>query len=299
MLGYISKDTGLAHYQLRTHQLTNQEMSTGKQDRDALVTAYDEGKEILTVKNIVAKAYQFIRRSLYPAIPPFLQTVTYMLQTGQYMLSSDFVSVYRKMDLDEAEALWSIIWRPKEATKDATFKILFDPRYTSKKGQDRYFLGGVRTIEPDTASSISPIAINNNNLATTLVDHMRNSQKRSRSSTERSPNYPTEDFTALPSAHSGNDDITYEIDETGDSSIVTELNVSTYVVERICPDHVDEMLTQVQQLRLQREKLFQGFRYTSNTNVNPSSLQSSSSSHQLSTYNNRSASSNYDDIYDV
>eukprot|EP00597_Dinobryon_sp_UTEXLB2267_P008341 CAMPEP_0170090478 /NCGR_PEP_ID=MMETSP0019_2-20121128/24330_1 /TAXON_ID=98059 /ORGANISM="Dinobryon sp., Strain UTEXLB2267" /LENGTH=194 /DNA_ID=CAMNT_0010309917 /DNA_START=713 /DNA_END=1297 /DNA_ORIENTATION=+ len=193
------------------------------------------------------------------------------------------------MDLDEGEALWSIIWKPKSATRDMVSKILFDPRsFSCRTATFRYYLGVIRTIEPDNecdgnATSSTPIDTTNfPNRASALVSHMK-STASSFTTLQNPPHYPEGDFIPLPQSDDG---ASYQIDTTAGEVAVIDVDLNNL----ICPDHIDEMLHQVRQLRGEREKLFEGFQYRAPGGV-------SSSSALTTPATSRSTRSSYDDVY--
>jgi len=51
-----------------------------------------------------------------------------MLQSGEYILSPDFVSQYRKLSLEETQSLWTIVHDPEAASVTMVMKLVFDPR---------------------------------------------------------------------------------------------------------------------------------------------------------------------------
>jgi len=105
MIGYITKDQGQAHYQIRTHNLTRQELSFGRRDHDALLTSFDDAKKIITMKNFFSESYKFNMRCMHPAVVPVHYAILYMIQSGAYILSPDFISNFKKINLKEAGIL--------------------------------------------------------------------------------------------------------------------------------------------------------------------------------------------------
>jgi hypothetical protein len=120
--------SGQPHYQIRTHNVTPQELSFGRRDHDALLTSYDDSKKVLNLKNIFNESYKFNMRSLYPVIAPIQFVICYMIQSGNYILTPDFITTNRKIDLSEAETLWKMVFNPKEVNVTDVMKLLFDSR---------------------------------------------------------------------------------------------------------------------------------------------------------------------------
>jgi hypothetical protein len=103
-------------------------LSFGRRDHDALLTSFDDNKKILNLKNIFNEAYRFNMRCLHPAVVPIQYAVLYMLQSGSYILSPDFISTFKKMDLHEAQILWHMVFLPQESTLQGVLSLLFDAR---------------------------------------------------------------------------------------------------------------------------------------------------------------------------
>lgn len=64
---------------------------------------------------------------MYPAVVPIHYAVLYMIQSGSYILSPDFISVFKKIDLDQAKILWEMTHKPQEAVLDDVLTLLFNP----------------------------------------------------------------------------------------------------------------------------------------------------------------------------
>ena len=118
------------------------ELAEGRNCHSNMVTSsYDESRKVITVKNLMQELFKFNRRCMMPIIVPVLFGVTYMIQSGNYILSPDFISSYRKIDLHEAEILWGMINKPKDTTVEGVRALLFDPRsYSPKASYSRTLL---------------------------------------------------------------------------------------------------------------------------------------------------------------
>lgn len=62
----------------------------------------------------------------------------FRLPIGNYILTPDFISTYKKIDLDEATILWDVIHDPSSTTVEDIKKLVFDRRYTDRR--KRYYL---------------------------------------------------------------------------------------------------------------------------------------------------------------
>lgn len=70
MVGYITKDETRPSYQIRTHYISPQELSEGRQDHMAMCTSYDDNKKLITMRNMVAEIFKFNLRMFFPFVVP-------------------------------------------------------------------------------------------------------------------------------------------------------------------------------------------------------------------------------------
>ena len=115
---------GQAHYQIRTHNLT---LLCGRRDHDALLTSFDDAKKIITMKNFFSESYKFNMRCMHPAVVPVHYAILYMIQSGAYILSPDFISNFKKINLKEAGILWNMTHKPGETVIDDVLTLIFHP----------------------------------------------------------------------------------------------------------------------------------------------------------------------------
>lgn len=158
MLGYCTKDAGKPHYQLRTHNVSRMELATGRKDHDAMMTSYDDAKKILNVRNIFNECFKFTMRSFYPVLPPIHYVLLYMIQSGGYMFSSDFITVQRKTDFAEAKILWDLVHDPRSATIEDVMNMIFNPRSYGPKESKRYYMAGVQRLDSDDLPPANTLA---------------------------------------------------------------------------------------------------------------------------------------------
>ena len=62
-----------------------------------------------------------------------------MIQGGDYVLSPDFISTYRKIDYDDADIMWNIVLHPTETTIKQLLSLLFNCDTNVRKSSLRYF----------------------------------------------------------------------------------------------------------------------------------------------------------------
>lgn len=183
-------------------------MDQGRREHAALLSTFDDSKKVVNVKSFFLDCYRFNRRAFYPCIVPIEYVVTYMVQSGNYVLSPDFINAFRKMDLDEARAYWEMIHEHEQTSVDDVMRIIFDPRSYDKRSRKRYFmthsslLNRQGTIAPTVTSSVNnndPTTPGTNNIATRIITQCRAVSSASTDSGPRQqPQYPEEDFVPLP-----------------------------------------------------------------------------------------------------
>ena len=66
-------------------------------------------------------------RCMHPAVVPIQYAILYMLQSGSYILSPDFISIHKKIDLTEANILWKMVHKPAQVVLSELMQILFNP----------------------------------------------------------------------------------------------------------------------------------------------------------------------------
>ena len=72
-------------------------------------------------------------RCMHPAVVPIHFAILYMIQSKSYILSPDFISVFKKIDLSEARVLWNMVYNPDEVTMNDVMALLFNPLSYGKK----------------------------------------------------------------------------------------------------------------------------------------------------------------------
>lgn len=78
-------------------------------------------------------------RCMHPAVVPIHFAIMYMIQSKAYILSPDFISVFKKIDLSEARVLWNMVFNPDDVTLDDVMTLLFNPLSYGKKVSNLHF----------------------------------------------------------------------------------------------------------------------------------------------------------------
>ncbi len=85
------------------------------------------------MKNFFSECYKFNMRCMHPAVVPIQYAVLYMIQSSSYILSPDFISNYKKIDLNEARVLWEMTHTPGTVCIEDIMTLLFNPLSYGKK----------------------------------------------------------------------------------------------------------------------------------------------------------------------
>jgi hypothetical protein len=98
-----------------------------------MLTSFDDAKKVINFKNLFNECYRFNMRCMHPAVVPIHFALLYMIQSGSYILSPDFVSTFKKMALNEASILWGMTFSPAKTTLADVMTLLFNPLSYGKK----------------------------------------------------------------------------------------------------------------------------------------------------------------------
>ena len=172
------------------------------------------------------------------------------MQSSEYVLCPDFITTYRKVDLSEANSLWSIIHQPSKTTIDIILQIVFHGRSYGPKVVPRYYLAGA--VDDNSSAYYDRIDKSGLNMASNLVNHMReNKVTRQRQNLDNTiGNSTDQEYIPLP----GDLLPLFSIDTVGDPTQVHE--------DLVCPLTIGDMMLIVRTLRDKRSQLM------ANTQVN-------------------------------
>ena len=119
MLGYIQKDSGLAHYRLLVHNISDEDLQRGRVAYAGVRDDPDEGRIAINKGNLPKLAVRLWRTHLKPLEVPLDHTLKFMLQSDMYIPTAQWVmSPYgRGMENDRAQALYEML---VDGAKNAT-----------------------------------------------------------------------------------------------------------------------------------------------------------------------------------
>ena len=215
-----------------------------------MLTSFDDSKKIINSKNLINECFRFNQRSLWPAIVPIPYCLLYMLQSGEYIFTPEFITFYKKIDLEEANVMWSMIHHPSATTLDMILKLIFNGRSYSPRDLDkcRYFMIAASNL----SSSMSASQYN------AVSRHDSKNQTQSTAShiidTIRAANV----VRMAPQLEFNDDFIQLDDDQCSTASN----NEST------CPEHIDDMLIIVRKLRTQSTPVSTSTSSSSSSSVN-------------------------------
>lgn len=200
-----------------------------------------------------------------------------MLQSGEYIFTPEFITFYKKLDLEETTVMWEMIHTPSSTTLDMILKLIFNPRSYSPRELEkcRYFLIAASNLSSSMSSSQYTAQTShtifeeaNKSKANRIIETIRNANVVNISTQQ---NIDT-DYVPLP-----NDD-----DCSENSSI--DLTQS-------CPAHIDDMMVIVRKLRTQQ--------YSVNGPIVNSTISSSSCTPASETQNHKTPQEKQASIYDT
>ena len=188
-----------------------------------------------------------------------------MIQSGEYIPCGEFISIYKKTDLSEAQVLWDMIHKPAQTTIDMVIKLMFN--FNSVSSRKRYY------TENNTSSNTSDVLTNplpeGINAASRLINLCRSVPRP-----ESNPEHINEDYIALPELTLY--DNIFTIDTVGEP-------VQEPVTSFECPDNIEDMIVIVRRTRRQIEQsqiqasVPRTFQSSSSSSSPPPSSSSSSS----------------------
>ncbi len=289
MVGYITKDQGMSHYQLRSHQITQREIDEGRREHAAMASNYDENKKVISFRSLFSDSWKFNQRSFEPAVVPIDACLAYMIQSGSYSLSPEFVmSSYKKLDFAMAQTYWRMMHEPKSTTMDEVRNLMFDSRTFHKGLRKRYFESPLYEVRQEGSSSPTIIAGSADSIPTVtpqkhqslvskLVDQCREGVNTMQTP-ERLPIYPDEDedlvtFTEERSPARVIEILNQEGRMIGSSSALDHIDDDDFE----CPPTLTEMMNVTAKLRERRLKQLGHKRLRSSAEATPTASHDSSS----------------------
>jgi hypothetical protein len=177
-----------------------------------------------------------------------------MIQSGEYMLSTDFVQNYKKVNFKESTSIWKIIWAPNQATLDDILLIVFDPREFDKKVKNfynifylslftcnsleqisyRYWVEGLRQTNSSQSinvPTVQPPIEGDKSRVGNIIDHIRSKAIPDR---KRKGIPDEEDFIKLPISKEEEDGERFFFDTSKTSNVEADLC--------ICPPTLAQMM---------------------------------------------------------
>lgn len=108
--------------------MNRKDLQSGKSAYRCQTTSYDENKKVLTPRNLISEVYKFAMRCLHPVIVPIRYCVLYAMQSGSYIPSPEWLKLYNKMDAQQSEYTWNLLFKPRECRLQHVDQIFFDFR---------------------------------------------------------------------------------------------------------------------------------------------------------------------------
>lgn len=226
-------------------------MAAGRQSHDYVKCSYDDNKRVLPLKTLIAETWRYSNRSLWPLRFPVHYTILYMvsnyyprnttrlniitllqIQSGEYVLSADFVSTFKKVDFVEADILWRLIHEPASATIDDIIRLIFNSG-SSPCASKRYYVHAAMSTNTPLESAQDP-----DQRGRSAYDKIREVLQRRPQSSVRTRDPQDIDVTETLPSDDEVAEVLYNVDRTpGQNSMVA------------CPPTVEEATYLVNQAR--------------------------------------------------
>lgn len=242
MCGYIMKDEGQTWFQYRVFNITQQLLHQGKMEHMSQLTAIDEGKVVLTSRNLFKEMFKFQKRSFDPCVPPMRYMLLYACQSKYYIPAADLIKSYSKMMCDEAESVWKICHDPVNTTLEDIDLIFYERRGFDKSRPFRYFIKNSQG-HPEIYNTVLPAVVTqaSSTSSQTAYDRIESILSQDRGSRAESKSIGTpmdDDFIPLDNEEPEGTKIKHFYDRNGSP---TE--------DLLCPNTISEMMMIVKHRR--------------------------------------------------
>lgn len=131
-------DQGEPHYNIKSFNVSAQDLTNGRREHEALKSTYTNEKKIVSSKNMINECFRFWHQVLTPVVCPIEFCLLYMIQSTNYTFASDWVQSNHKLNLNECNVLWDLVHHPETATIDKIQTLLFDSRSYGRKVSATY-----------------------------------------------------------------------------------------------------------------------------------------------------------------
>lgn len=108
MIGYVTKDQGQPSYHILAHNVSAQELTYARREQVAKLSSFDDNKKILNLRNIFNESFRFAQRSFWGMVIPIPYIIAYMIKSGNYILSPDFIATFKKRNFSDTTTLWRL-----------------------------------------------------------------------------------------------------------------------------------------------------------------------------------------------
>lgn len=158
MLGYVQKDAGQDHFQLFTHNVSEDDLKAAREEYNNVRMSYDEGRKLITKNSLVNLAFRFWAKHLRPLRGQFRldHVLRLMLVSREYVPAVQWICTRQGvgMPCDAAQSLWEIV--TADACSDIPLStvqdVFYDPhslhglRLPEAQGYDRIQLEDAREL---------------------------------------------------------------------------------------------------------------------------------------------------------
>ena len=149
IIGYCSKDRNKAHYSQWVLGYTDSVIAAAREFYGAKSTSPLRKQRILNQSNLHNEAWAFYKSNLYPiTVPTLAWTLTAMINTGEFVFSSQWAKRNVTFSMTAAETLWRIMHMPEAITCNDVCALVFDRAYPGDNVYDGVdYAAAMRTAE--------------------------------------------------------------------------------------------------------------------------------------------------------
>lgn len=127
MIGYCMKDRGTAHYQSHAVNLTSAELERCEAMYAVVRSSHEDGRKMITKRSIIKVIFQEWNTHLRPLDVPADVVLMWIMQSGGYMPSCDWVAEKRQgVDMAQMDAMWKMARYPARTTHNDIIHLFFN-----------------------------------------------------------------------------------------------------------------------------------------------------------------------------
>jgi hypothetical protein len=141
MVGYVQKDWGESHFQLRAHRVSQDELAEGRVRYRELKDDFMSGRVPLNRKTFLERVYAYRRANYHPFWVPATVVVLHMLLSQEYVPGTSWVNAKGGGIDQQKHEVWEfVVNRPQSTTLRMVEVLFYDEPVFRPRGQGvRYY----------------------------------------------------------------------------------------------------------------------------------------------------------------